>query len=76
MKKLLTQKTSLVVLILCILLSCNKKQPADMVVFGGKIYTASDKRPIVEAVAVKGNKIVFTGSEKDARNLIGDKRLL
>ncbi len=73
MKKLLTQKTSLVVLILCILLSCNKKQPADMVILGGKIYTASDKRPIVEAVAVKGNKIVFTGSEKDARSLIGDE---
>jgi len=73
MKKLLTQKTSLVVLILCILLSCNTKQPADMVVLGGKIYTAADKRPIVEAVAVKGNKIVFTGSEKDARSLIGDK---
>jgi predicted amidohydrolase YtcJ len=73
MKKLLTQKTPLVVLILCILLSCNNKQPADMVILGGKIYTVSDKSPIVEAIAVKGNKIVFTGEEKEARSLIGDQ---
>ena len=44
-----------------------------MVILGGKIYTASDKRPIVEAVAVKGNKIVFTGQEKEARGLISDQ---
>ena len=38
-----------------------------MVILGGRIYTVSDETPTVEAVAVTGNKIVFTGAEKDAR---------
>ena len=44
-----------------------------MVILGGKIYTASDKSSVVEAIAVKGKIIVFTGPEKDARSLIGDQ---
>ena len=33
----------------------------------GTIYTGTDDNPVVEAVAVDGNRIVFTGTEADAR---------
>jgi predicted amidohydrolase YtcJ len=57
-----------------ILLSCTaKKEPANMVILGGKIYTVNDQTPLVEAVVVKGDKISFTGSETEARKFIGEK---
>lgn len=51
----------------------SKRQPADMVILGGTIYTASGKQATVEAVAVKGDTIAFAGSEKEAREWIGEK---
>lgn len=53
--------------------SCmNKTEPADLVIRGGKIYTVSSENNIVEAVAVKGNRIVFVGDETVAKAYIGD----
>ncbi|HEY5916574.1 MAG TPA: amidohydrolase, partial [Chryseolinea sp.] len=73
MKKLLTNKILPIILLAGFMFSCDKKQtPVDMVILGGRIYTVADQTPTVEAVAVTGNKIVFTGSEIDARSLIGD----
>lgn len=46
---------------------------ADCVILGGKIYTVNPQQPVVEAVAVKGNKILFTGSEKEAKNYLSDR---
>ena len=43
-----------------------------MVVLGGKIYTMNPNQPVVEAVVVTGDKIKFTGSEKEARTWIGE----
>src|SRR5688572_11701423 len=48
------------------------KKPADVVILGGTIYTVNEKQPTVEAVVVKGGKIEFTGTEKEAREWIGD----
>jgi predicted amidohydrolase YtcJ len=77
MKKLLTNKILPIILLVGFMFSCDKKQtPADMVILGGRIYTVADQTPKVEAVAVTGNKIVFAGAEKDARNLIGDNTTL
>lgn len=54
-------------------LSCNSgKEPADMVILGGTIYTVNESQTTVEAVVVKGDKIEFAGTEKDARTWIGD----
>jgi predicted amidohydrolase YtcJ len=54
-------------------LSCNSdKEPADMVILGGKVYTVNEAQPMVEAVVIKGDKIEFAGTEKDARSWIGD----
>jgi predicted amidohydrolase YtcJ len=56
------------------LISCGpQKQPADLVILGGKIYTADDKQPVAEAVVVQGDTIAFAGAEKEAREYIGDK---
>ena len=62
------------ILLMAFLVSCHSKPaPADLVILGGKIYTVGEKQPIVEAVAVQGDKIIFSGSEAEARNYIQDK---
>ncbi|HLN49536.1 MAG TPA: amidohydrolase family protein [Steroidobacteraceae bacterium] len=45
--------------------------PADLVIDGGKIYTVDQKRTVVDALAVRDGKIVFTGSSNDAKPWIG-----
>jgi len=54
--------------------SCDRKaEPADLVILGGKIYTVNDQQPVVGAVAVKENKILFAGSEGEVENYISDE---
>jgi predicted amidohydrolase YtcJ len=50
-----------------------KVQPADLVFNNGNIYTVNDARPKAEAVAVKGDRIVFVGSNREARQYVGAK---
>ena len=45
--------------------------PADIVFTNGNIYTVSDKQPHAEAVAVKGDRIVFVGSNSAAKKFEG-----
>lgn len=45
--------------------------PADLVVTGAKLYTVDRTRSVAEAMAVRGGKIVFTGSAADAKRWIG-----
>jgi len=44
---------------------------ADMVFWGGPIYTADDNEPLVEAVATTAGRITYVGSEAEAQLLIG-----
>ncbi len=47
--------------------SCGpKEEPADTIIFGGTIYTVDENNPSVEAVAVRGDRIVFAGNMADA----------
>jgi predicted amidohydrolase YtcJ len=58
------------------LLSCSEEPPtevADLVILGGTIYTGLEAAPTVEAVAVKGNRIVFVGAEAAARQRVGSE---
>ena len=48
-----------------------QQEPADLVLRNAKVYTANDKQPRAEAVAVKGGKIVFVGRNGDAAKLVG-----
>jgi predicted amidohydrolase YtcJ len=44
---------------------------ADLVVTNARVYTADDARPLVEAFAVRGGRVVFTGSAREAKALTG-----
>jgi len=45
--------------------------PADLVLKNGNIYTASEKQTHAEAVAVKGDRIVFVGSNAEVNKFAG-----
>ena len=47
--------------------------PADLVIWGGPIYTAVDAHPKVEAVAVSHGRIAFAGSQDAAKSLVGPR---
>lgn len=44
---------------------------ADYIISGGSIYTAEDANPMIEAVAVQGDTIIFAGNVADAQVLVG-----
>jgi hypothetical protein len=48
-----------------------KVQTADLVFKNGNIYTVNDARPKAEAVAIKGDRIVFVGSNREVEKYIG-----
>jgi predicted amidohydrolase YtcJ len=48
-------------------------QPADLVIRNGKIVTMSAAMPVVQALAVRGEKISATGSDADAAKWIGPR---
>jgi predicted amidohydrolase YtcJ len=46
-------------------------QPADLVVVNARVYTADDARPLADAFAVRGGRVAFVGSTREARALSG-----
>jgi predicted amidohydrolase YtcJ len=52
--------------------ACRTREKAADLIITGKIYTANDSQPIVEAVAVDGDRIIFAGSFAEAMKLKGD----
>jgi predicted amidohydrolase YtcJ len=44
---------------------------ADLVVFNARIYTVDNARPMASALAVRNGRIVFVGSDTEARTLAG-----
>src|SRR5262245_10046904 len=48
-------------------------QQADMILTGGKIFTAESSRLYVEALAIKGNKITAIGSNTEIEKLASGK---
>ena len=45
--------------------------PADVVFKNGNVYTANDKAPQAEAIAVKADRIVFVGTNAAAQRYVG-----
>jgi predicted amidohydrolase YtcJ len=62
---------SLAFLSLLALAACQSVQPADKVFTNATVYTADDAHPTAEAVAVRGNLIVFVGSAEEAKAYVG-----
>jgi predicted amidohydrolase YtcJ len=51
-------------------LAQRERQPrADLVLLGGKVFTADSARPWAEAVAIRGSRIVAVGSREELRRL-------
>jgi len=42
---------------------------ADLILINGNIYTVNQKQPRAEAIAIKGDRIIFVGSNGDAKKL-------
>ena len=65
----------LALLFLIVIAGCSGQKDAvvyaDYVLTNGKVYTVNEKQPWAEAIAVKGKKLVFIGSSKDAKGFIG-----
>ncbi len=78
--KITRMKTMLVTLIAAISMAtpayAAKSTKADYVLTNGKIYTVNDKQRWAEAVAVKGNDIVYVGDRTGAKAFIGDKTVV
>jgi len=49
----------------------NKIELADLIFINGNIYTANDNQPHAEAIAVKGDRIVFVGSNSEVNKFKG-----
>jgi predicted amidohydrolase YtcJ len=52
--------------------STSYAQHADLVLTNGRVYTADEARPRAQAVAIKGDRIVFVGSAAEAAVLSGN----
>src|SRR5437870_8141978 len=46
-------------------------EPADVVFVNGNVYTVNEKQPRAEAIAVKGDRVVFIGSNANAKRFQG-----
>jgi predicted amidohydrolase YtcJ len=51
----------------------NRIEPADLIFINGNIYTANDQQPHAEAIAVKGDRIVFVGTGAAVKAYRGPK---
>lgn len=52
-------------------LAARAQAPADMILTNGRVYTVDNARPFVTAFAVRGGRIVFIGSDREAQALAG-----
>jgi predicted amidohydrolase YtcJ len=68
--KLLSLVASLL-LLLTLMPAQQPAQTADVVFKNGNVYTANDKEPRAEAIAVKADRIIFVGTNAAAQKLVG-----
>ena len=58
-------------LLLSLAVTTIRVETADLVLKNGNIYTGNEHQPGAEAVAVKGERIVFVGSNRDVQRYVG-----
>jgi predicted amidohydrolase YtcJ len=71
-------KLSICIFLLIVLFSeCDTKpDSADLILKNGVLFTVWEENPIVEAVAIKGERIIFTGSNMESIQYLGDSTLV
>ncbi|HEX8143964.1 MAG TPA: amidohydrolase [Pyrinomonadaceae bacterium] len=47
------------------------KEAADVLFVNGNVYTVNERQPRAEAIAVKGDRIIFVGSNRDVKRYAG-----
>ena len=57
---------------LFVMQACKKSEKADLVVLNADIITVDDAKPYASAMAIKGDKILAIGSEKEIKKFISD----
>jgi len=67
MKKL---SITLSVFVMILTTACNSKEKADLVIINGKVLTIDEANPEAEAVAIKGEIIIATGTTKKISGMI------
>ncbi len=60
---------------LCLLITsaCTPSERADLVIYGGTIYTVDKANSTVECVAVRDGRVIFAGDRKAGEKYIGDQ---
>jgi predicted amidohydrolase YtcJ len=61
---------SLSIIIMTISCSNNKKEKADLVIINGKVLTIDKDNPMVQAIAIKGEKIIAVGTTREISGMI------
>jgi predicted amidohydrolase YtcJ len=72
---MLTRCAALTVMVLLPAIACTGPRgetPADHVFRGGRVYTVDPERRVVEAVATRGDRIVYVGDDEGARAFVGE----
>ncbi len=72
MKSILKFFAALLIVVFTACKSDSNKEVADMVFTNGNVITVNETQPNAEAVAVKGNKIVFVGSSDEVQDFVGE----
>lgn len=67
----MTRPVLILLTIIALLQACNKPETADTILLNGNIYTVDETRPQVEAIAIKGDRILKTGSNAEIEALKG-----
>jgi predicted amidohydrolase YtcJ len=62
----------LIVVALCPAGATSQAQTADTIFFNGNIYTVNDRAPRAQAVAARGGKIIYVGTDREAMRLKGE----
>jgi len=63
----------LILFLVTLSVACSSdRNVADLVIRNGTVYTVDSLQPAAEAIAVKGDRIVFVGSNADVEKWIGD----
>ncbi|MGD0582096.1 MAG: amidohydrolase [Bacteroidales bacterium] len=57
--------TLLAAFAICISSFCQKMETADLIIINGKVLTIDKENPFAEAIAVKGEKIIAVGTNKE-----------
>jgi len=60
-------KPGLAVFAAILLFSCHPRQQADLIIYHAKIYTVDSAFSVAEALAIKGGKVLATGSDAEIR---------